>query len=73
MAWKAALILVVLSGCVSAQKTVTVCTLRYDIGTVECSNGFTKTFKTFQQMQGYQCVDNADFLKVAERLQECAE
>lgn len=54
-------------------RTVEVCDIDFQLGIVRCSDGFKRTARSLQQIDGYHCFDDKNLLKIAERLDACTE
>jgi len=52
-------------------RTVQVCDVDFLLGVVRCSDGFKRSIKSLQQIDGFHCFDDPNLLKIAERLEEC--
>lgn len=54
-------------------RTVEVCDVDFQLGVVRCSDGFKRSAKSLQQIDGYHCFDDKNLLKISERLEACQE
>lgn len=68
------MVIIFASACGSAPiRTVEVCDIDFQLGIVRCSDGFKRTARSLQQIDGYHCFDDKNILKISERLEACQE